>query len=68
MDALGMAVALIVIIFLTIIIQYLFNPSWHKLGLPRDLEKRESDTHEKKITKEEKEFYREIWSAKKKKL
>ncbi len=67
MDALSMAVALIVIIFLAILIQYLLNPSWHKLGLPRHLEKEESDMKTREITEEEKDFYREIWTAKKRK-
>ena len=54
--------AVIVIIIATIIIQYLLNPSWHRLGVPPKKEKREKTEEEKK---KEEEFYREIWNAKK---
>ncbi len=58
--------AVIVIIIATIIIQYLLNPSWHRLGVPpkkEKIEKTEYESEEEK--KKEEEFYREIWKAKK---
>ncbi len=53
------------IIIVTIIVQYLLNPSWHKIGLPREREIKKEKSEEDK--KKEEEFYKEIWTAKKRK-
>ncbi len=66
MDLWSTVCAVIVIIVATIIIQYLLNPFWHRLGLPKDVGKEDeksSMTEDEK--KKEEEFYRQIWNAKK---
>jgi len=58
----------IVIILGTIITEYLLNPYFNKLGLPKKsrIEEEPKEKSEEDRKKEE-EFYREIWTAKKRK-
>jgi hypothetical protein len=56
----------IVIIIGTIVIEYLLNPYFNRLGLPKKIEEKPKEKSEEEIKKEE-EFYREIWTAKKRK-
>ena len=65
MDAVTIIMWIIVIVIGTIIVQYLFNPYFHKIGLPKKEEREEEKSEEE--MKSEEEFYREIWSAKKRK-
>ncbi len=65
MDAGTILLWIIVIVIGTIIVQYLFNPYFHRIGLPKKEETQKEKTEEEK--KKEEEFYREIWTAKKKK-
>ncbi len=57
--------AAVVIIAGTILYQYLMNPFWNKMGLPKNTEPEEDDA-EKTVYEKELEFYREIWKGRKK--
>ncbi len=65
MDVITIIMWIIVIVIGTIIVQYLFNPYFHKIGLSKKEERKEEKSEEDR--KKEEEFYREIWSAKKRK-
>ncbi|OYT58127.1 hypothetical protein B6U71_05015 [Euryarchaeota archaeon ex4484_178] len=65
MDTVEIICWIVVIVIGTIVVQYLFNPYFNKLGLQRKEEKVEEKSEEDR--KKEEEFYREIWTAKKRK-
>ncbi len=65
MDIWSVIIWIIIIILGTIIVQYLFNPYFNKLGIPKEQEETEKKSEVDK--KKEEEFYREIWTAKKRK-
>jgi beta-lactamase regulating signal transducer with metallopeptidase domain len=65
MDPVTVIVWIVVIVIGTIVVQYLFNPYFNRMGLRKKEEKVEEKSEEER--KKEEEFYREIWSAKKRK-
>ncbi len=65
MDIWSVIIWIIIIILGTIIVQYLFNPYFNKLGIPK--EQGETEKKSEVDKKKEEEFYREIWTAKKRK-
>ncbi len=65
MDIWTVVIWIIIIVLGTIVVQYLFNPYFNKLGIPKEEEEIIEKSEEDK--KKEEEFYREIWTAKKRK-
>ncbi len=65
MDPVTVIIWIVVIVIGTIVVQYLFNPYFHKMGICRKEEKVEEKSEEDR--KKEEEFYKEIWTAKKRK-
>ncbi len=69
MDWATAIVWIVIIVLGTIVVQYLFNPYFHRFGLPKRGEELEENSEEKseEERKKEEEFYRQIWTAKKRK-
>ncbi|AGB05390.1 hypothetical protein AciM339_1538 [Aciduliprofundum sp. MAR08-339] len=65
MDLATAIVWVIIIVLGSIVVQYLFNPYFHRFGLPKNESSEENEKTEEERKKEE-EFYRQIWKGRKK--